>query len=148
MAVVIAEGFVAWPAGINFARPKSRILTWPRSVTKMFAGLMSRWMIPLLWAAQSASAISVAHSITSSSGSGLPRDVMLKRRAFHKLHGNKRLAVLRVDLVDRADVGMIQRGRRTRLSAKSFESLRILGHVVRKKLERDKPAERGVLGLE
>ena len=40
-AVVMVEGFVARRDGINFARPKSKILTWPRSVTKMFAGLMS-----------------------------------------------------------------------------------------------------------
>ena len=104
-------------------------------------------MIPLLWAALSASAISVAHSMTSSSGSGTPRNVMFQRRAFHELHGNKRLAVLRVDLVDGADVGMIQRGRRTRLSAKTFQSLRILGQVIGKKFKRDKPTKGCVFGL-
>jgi len=30
------------PPAITFASPKSRILAWPRLVTKMFAGLMSR----------------------------------------------------------------------------------------------------------
>ena len=30
------------PVGVTFARPKSKILAWPRSVTKMLAGLMSR----------------------------------------------------------------------------------------------------------
>jgi hypothetical protein len=29
-----------------FARPKSRSFAWPRWVTKMFAGLMSRCTIP------------------------------------------------------------------------------------------------------
>jgi hypothetical protein len=33
-------------AYVSFASPKSRILAWPRLVTKMFAGLMSRWIIP------------------------------------------------------------------------------------------------------
>src|SRR5664279_2050384 len=42
------------------ARPKSRILAWPRLVTKIFAGLMSRWTMPSAWAASSASAISMA----------------------------------------------------------------------------------------
>ena len=32
--------------GSNFASPKSKILAWPRSVTKMLAGLMSRWTMP------------------------------------------------------------------------------------------------------
>ena len=31
---------------VTFARPKSRILACPRLVTKMFAGLMSRWTMP------------------------------------------------------------------------------------------------------
>jgi hypothetical protein len=43
LSVLMAEPF----ASITFANPKSRILAWPRSVTKMFAGLMSRWTIPL-----------------------------------------------------------------------------------------------------
>ena len=31
---------------VTFASPKSRILACPRLVTKMFAGLMSRWTMP------------------------------------------------------------------------------------------------------
>ncbi len=31
---------------VTFGRPKSRILAWPRLVTNMFAGLMSRCTIP------------------------------------------------------------------------------------------------------
>ena len=45
---------------LTLPRPKSRILACPRSVTKMLAGLMSRWTIPLAWAASRASAISIA----------------------------------------------------------------------------------------
>ena len=30
------------PVKVTLARPKSRILAWPRLVTKIFAGLMSR----------------------------------------------------------------------------------------------------------
>ena len=41
-----------------FARPKSRIFASPRSVTKMFAGLRSRWTMPGRCATSSASAIS------------------------------------------------------------------------------------------
>ena len=40
---------------VAFASPKSRIFGWPRVVRKMFAGLMSRWTMPLLCAASSAS---------------------------------------------------------------------------------------------
>jgi hypothetical protein len=72
---------------------------------------------------------------------------MFQRGAFHELHGNKHLTILFANLVDRADVGMIQRRRRTRLSPKTFQCLRNLGQVVGKKFKRDKPAKRGVLGL-
>jgi len=48
--------------GNVFANPKSRILVCPLLVTKMFAGLMSRWTIPFAWAASSASAISIPRS--------------------------------------------------------------------------------------
>jgi hypothetical protein len=36
----------------TFASPKSKILAWPRSVTKILAGLMSRCTIPLEWVAR------------------------------------------------------------------------------------------------
>ena len=77
----------------------------------------------------------------------LAGDAMLQRRAFHEFHGNKRLTVLLANLVDRANVGMIQRRRRARLSPKTFQSLWNLGQVVGKKFKRDKPAEGGILGL-
>ncbi len=31
---------------VSFANPKSRILAWLRLVMKMFAGFMSRWIMP------------------------------------------------------------------------------------------------------
>ena len=43
--------------GSSFARPKSRILTRPSSVMKMFSGLRSRWTMPLSCAAASPRAI-------------------------------------------------------------------------------------------
>ena len=35
-----------WCRDVILARPKSRILAWPRLVTKILAGLMSRWTMP------------------------------------------------------------------------------------------------------
>src|SRR3981081_4523104 len=72
---------------------------------------------------------------------------MLQRSAFHQFPSDKRPAVLLANLVDRANVGVIQCGCRTRLSPKTFQNLRVLGQMVGKKLERDKPAKRGVLRL-
>src|SRR5215469_10161976 len=59
-------------ARLTFARPKSRILACPASVTKIFAGLISRWTMPFECAAFSPSATSIAASINVSSSIGRP----------------------------------------------------------------------------
>ena len=64
---------IAATAGDNFARPKSRIFAWPvppHGITKMLAGLMSRWMMPAACAASSASAIWMASSSNILTGRG------------------------------------------------------------------------------
>ncbi len=78
---------------------------------------------------------------------GLAGDAVLQRGAFHEFHGDKRLTVLLADLVDGADVGMVQRGGRARLSAKTLQSLRVLRHVIGKKFQRDKTTKRVILGF-
>ena len=50
--------------GASFARPKSRILACPRWLTKMFAGLVSRWTMPSVCAASSASVVDEAHKLS------------------------------------------------------------------------------------
>ena len=57
---------------ITLASPKSSTLACPRLVTKMFAGLMSRWTIPSEWAASRPSAIWMVKSSRSSVSSALP----------------------------------------------------------------------------
>ncbi len=85
---------------------------------------MSRWTMPLAWAASSASAISMAKSQQRfQSPSGAVDDV-LQRRAFQKLHGDEGFAVLFTDVVDGADVGMVQRGGGFGFPPKAFEGLR------------------------
>ena len=51
------------------------------------------------------------------------------------------------DLMDRADVGMIQSGRSTSFTTEPFERLRVLGYVFGKKLQRDETTEVYVLSL-
>ena len=64
-----------------------------------------------------------------------------KRHAIEILHGDKRLAVLLADVVNGADVGMVQRRSRLRLALKASEGLRISGHFIRQKFERDKAVQ-------
>jgi hypothetical protein len=51
LGLVSDELLTRAPLGVTLASPKSRILACPRLVTNRLAGLMSRWMIPSLWAA-------------------------------------------------------------------------------------------------
>ena len=57
-------------------------------------------------------------------------DAMLQRNPVQKLHGDKRLAMLVVNFIDRADVGMIQGRGRLGFALKTPESLRIAGNFV------------------
>ena len=107
------------PVGRTLASPKSRIFAWPRLVTNRFAGLMSRCTMPAACAASSASAISIASVSSRSMSSGRAADALLQRRPVEELHDEERAAVLLADIVDRADVGVIQRRCGPRLAAET-----------------------------
>ena len=55
--------------------------------------------------------------------------------------------VLLADVVDGADVGMVQRGSGARLALKAAEGLRVARDVVREELQRHETMEADVLGL-
>src|SRR5690349_15582824 len=54
---------------------------------------------------------------------GFPRDPMLQRDPFQKLHRDEDVIAVLPDLVNRADVGMVERRCRASLSPKAFESV-------------------------
>ena len=78
---------------------------------------------------------------------GLSGDAVLEGHAFEKFHGDEGLIVVLADLVDRADVGVVQRRSGTGLAAETFERMRIAGNVSRKEFEGDKAAQADVFGL-
>src|SRR5271168_35302 len=59
---------------------------------------------------------------------GAAFDAMLESFALEQLHGDERLAVVLTDLVNRADVRVIQSGSSTSLALKSLERLFIFSH--------------------
>ena len=73
--------------------------------------------------------------------------LVLQRQAVEELHDDEGAAVFLADVVDGADVGMVQRRRSLRLAPEALQSLRVLGHVFGQELERDETVEPGVLGL-
>src|SRR6516162_6794790 len=77
----------------------------------------------------------------------LSTNLLFQRRAFQIFHGDERLSRLIVNLVNRADVGMVQSRCCLRFTLKAGESLCIFSNIVRKKLEGDKAMQLHILGF-
>ena len=61
-------------------------------------------------------------------------DAMLERGAFKIFHGDEGLSVLLADVVNRADIGMIQCGRGLCFALETGECLRVSGNFLRQEL--------------
>lgn len=72
---------------------------------------------------------------------------MLQCLAFQKFHGDEGLALRLADVVNYADIRMIQGRSGTRLSLKAIQCLLIARQLRRQKLERDVATEAGVFGF-
>src|ERR1700735_3979299 len=72
---------------------------------------------------------------------------MFKRGAVEEFHDEEGASGVLADVVDGADIGMVQRRGGFGFAAETLKCLMILGEVVGKKLERDKTSEAGVFGL-
>src|SRR6201993_5373821 len=72
---------------------------------------------------------------------------MLERYPIEKLHRDERTTVMLANLVDSADVGMVQCGSGPSFAAKALQCVRTLSDIVGKKLERDEASENGIYGL-
>ena len=104
-------------------------------------------MMPLAWEASRASAISIARSSTVSISKRLASDPMPKRLALQEFHGDEGSPISLVNLVDGANVRMIQGRSGFGFALKTAESLRTFGYVVGQELESYKAAELHILGL-
>ena len=76
-----------------------------------------------------------------------PADAMLQRHAIQKLHSDERLSVLLANVVDRADIGVIQGGSSLRFALKAAERLWVSGNFIGKELESDEAMQSRVLSL-
>src|ERR1700722_265972 len=72
---------------------------------------------------------------------------MLQGHAVQKFHGDEGLAVFVADVVNRADVGMIQCRRSLSLTLKTGQGLRIASDFFRQEFESDKTVKARVFGL-
>ena len=78
---------------------------------------------------------------------GTTGNAMLQSHPVEKLHGDKGLSVLVINLVDGADVGMIQGRSSFGFALEAAESLLIFGHFIGQELEGHKATEFDILGL-
>src|SRR5579863_1371661 len=75
-------------------------------------------------------------------------DQVFQGLAFEVLHGDESAAIVLANVVNRADVGVIQTGSGLGLAAEAAEQMLVGGNVVGKKFESNKAAQASVLGLE
>ena len=97
------------------ARPKSSSFT-PWRVRKMLAGFRSRWIRPRSCTAASVSTTTSAMARGFVEGQGTTREAIGQRLAVEQLHHQEVDAVLMPDVVDGADVRVVQRGNRARFA--------------------------------
>ena len=72
---------------------------------------------------------------------------MLQGRAIHAFHSDEDATVFFANVVDDADVGMIQGRRGFCLPAKSFEGLVVMGKIFRQEFESNETVESGIFGF-
>ena len=77
----------------------------------------------------------------------LALDAILQRRAVEILHHDVLAVFVFANVVDGADIGMVERGRRPRLAPEALQRLRILRQFVGQKLQSDTPAQAQVFSL-
>jgi len=72
---------------------------------------------------------------------------VLQRGAVQKLHRDEGLSLVLPNLVNSANIGVVQSRGRACFAAKALKSARILGKLRREKLERHEPAQFQVFGF-
>ena len=76
-----------------------------------------------------------------------PRDAVLERDTVQELHDDERMPIVLADLVNCADVRMIQRRGSLGFALEAAQRLRVLRNIVGQEFESDKATEVGILGL-
>ena len=74
-------------------------------------------------------------------------NALLERLAFQQLHGDKMPPIDLCDLINSADVGMVQRRSRSGLTLKALQRRRIFFQLTRQEFQRDMAAQAEVFSL-
>jgi hypothetical protein len=75
-----------------------------------------------------------------------PADSLAQRLPLEELHRDEPLPLVRIDVVNGADAGVVEGGRGARLALEALEGLGLRAEALRQELEGHGTAEAGVLG--
>ncbi len=103
--------------------------------------------MPSVWAASSASAISIPERKNRFHLHCPRANQMFERGPVEEFHDEICAPVFLANIVNRADVGMVERGCGLGLAAETIERLTILLQLLGKKLQRDEAAKPRVFGF-
>jgi hypothetical protein len=78
---------------------------------------------------------------------GAARDHVLEGHAIKELHNEEGAPVVLANVMDRADVGMVESGRSLGFATETLERLMVLGQVIGEELQSDEATETGVFGF-
>jgi hypothetical protein len=132
------------PESRALARPKSRTLTVPSSATLMFAGLRSRWMMPLLVCRFEGLGDLPADRSRIVERKRSRRQPIGERRTLDELHHQRMNAGRVLEAVNLGDVRVIQGREQVGLATEPREPLRVGGHTGWEDFERDIARQLGV----
>ena len=113
----------------------------------MLPGLMSRCTMPAACAASSAAAICRAISTISGVVSARRAMCSLRLSPSHALHRDESRPLVFVDLVDRADVGVIETGQRLGFALQAPGGVGVTGQLLGQELQGHRPREPQVLAV-
>jgi hypothetical protein len=66
---------------------------------------------------------------------------VLQRCTFQKLYGNERLPILLANIVNRADIGMVESRGGLRFAFETGQRLRVSGNLLRQELQRNRAGQ-------
>jgi hypothetical protein len=77
----------------------------------------------------------------------LASNALLEGTALQQLHDHERLALILIDVMNRANMGVIERGGGSRFALESFQGLVIVTYSFGDEFQRYEPAKLDVFGL-
>ena len=146
IAIVAPSALAADAGAASLASPKSSTLIRPLWSTMMFAGFKSRCTMPAAWAHARASATCTAYLTARVGWQTTRRNQLVQGLPGYVLHDHEVNTALRTDVMNYADVGMLQRRDGFRLVLEAHLQIGVRRQMGRQDLDRDRALQPGVAG--